>query len=460
MLPAVAAAAACLAFAPQPQPSPPARVESVEPFCRFVKRGAWVPLAVTVHTSGPYEGEIVARTDAAALFVARLRIPADGVHLVWLPVYWIGVRGQVSVHLHGSVSELVLRDIVPVQPQDLIVTATDASGLDPREETRGPQTMYIVRADRLPEGVLLESIDAIVGRQDLADDPACASFRMRGGAALTAEPRMETLATQGFAPAGEPREGSSQEPSLASGIRSGRAVLLLLLFGVVACAALLWLGFRQAPPRLFLPLIVASPLLFALLAVLSIPSDVVVIRATRVDSTEGGRMILFDAVSSSDRAISFDLEGLAKPLFDAPCRIEYDPSRRKTRVETLSLRAHVPVSFVSFQDYADAVRLSVEETEGGGIRVYNGESSAAAGVLLIDGRVRGRVEVGPGGSATVADATGRAVLDGIERLILRAACRSGRALLLRLEEPPAPPWREAGDIFVERQGGARYCVVR
>lgn len=458
MLQAVAVTAACLVLLPQPHE--PVRLESAEPLCRFVKRGAWVPLAVTVRTSGPYEGEVVARTDAAAIFVARVRLPSSGSHFLWLPVYWIGGRGQATVHLHGAASEFVLREIIPIQPQDVVVASTPAGGLDEREETHGPQTLYVVRADRLPEGVLLESIDRIVGQTNLDDDPAYASFRMRGGAALAGEPRIEAVSPQGIIPAGEARERGSRERPLVSEIRSGRAATLLLLFGVVACAALLLLNLKNAPARVSLLAVAGVALLFALAAALSIPSAAVVLHATRVDSTEGGRMILFDVVSTSERTVSFDLDGLAKPLFDAPCRIVYDPMARKTRVEGLVLRPYRPVSFVSFQDYAPAARLSVEQIEGGGIRVHNRESSVAAGALLVNGQVRGWVEAGPGASARVVDTADRNVLDAVERLIARAACRSGRGLLLQLEEKPAPPWREAGELFMERQVGPRYCVVR
>jgi hypothetical protein len=443
------AAAAALALLPQ------AELEQAQPLCRTVKRGAWVPLQVTVRAAAPFEGEIVARTDAAPLFVARVRFPSAGVQRLWLPVYWIGARGGATVHLHGAPAEILIRDVLPVQPQDLIVAATPASGLDEREESRGPQSLYVVRVDELPEGVMLESIDAIAGPGPDGDDPALASFRMRGGRAIGDEPpRIEALAPQSFVPAAEPRERGSRERPLVSEIRAGRATALLLLFGVVACAALLLLGLKSVPVRRSIPAAAGVALFFAALAALWIPAEAVVVRAVAAESA-GGRMVLFDVTCSSNRTHSLELEGLAKPLFDAPCRIVYDPAARRTRVEALNLRAHEPLSFVSFQDFAPPSRLSIE----GGSRVRNGEADAAGGVFLMDGRVRGRVEVEPGGSADVVESP-PTVLDAIERLIVKGTCQSGAALLVRLRETPAAPWREGADVFVERRAEPRYVVLR
>ena len=257
-----------------------------------------------------------------------------------------------------------------------------------------------------------------------------------------------------------PRGRSGSEPPLVSEIRSGRAIMLLLLYGMVASAGLLFLWMNQARSAVrSLGAAAGVALLFSAVTLFALPSEAVVVRAFPAASANGpGRMVVVDVVSTSDRTLTLSIDGLAKPLFDEPCRLVYDPVEKVTGVELLRVKARAMISFVAFQDIGAPAKVTAALDERG-IRLDNGEAAAISGRIFFDGRALGRIEVPAGGQALATpDETG--LHDAVELLIARTVGRGKTTILTRLQEEAPAPWREAADAFVERRTEPRYVVLR
>lgn len=427
-------------------------IEEIRTPCRYVKAGAWVPLEVILRTSAPYRGEVVAHTDARPLFIRRVDLKEAGRHRIILPVYFLSSTPRGKVYTGSEDHGVPLEGLFGVRSFDIVAAVHPDLGApeEPRQVPGSPQRLYVQHYQGEP-AEMLESVDVFASP---TKEPGPGILRATGGTVASQLPHPEALAPRTFIRAGQHRPRETNGPPV-SVLRRGRVILLLLAFGVAALAALFLTRQRKSGPTGTAARIAGVSLIFAGAAWAFIPENVVVVRVSRAvavqDRTE---LLLYDVVSARSTTLSFELEGLAKPLFDHPCRLVLDPDRGRTRIERLQLHARTPVTFAALQEEVrDVPRVGRK-----GDRLQNQGDHLLQGWVIDRERPVARFEAPPRGQTRPTPLNEHVVLSPTETLILDVFYRGRRRVLGRVAEPDQLR-RGEGDQFVEWRLVPRYFVL-
>lgn len=162
------------------------------------RSGCWLPLKVRVAGSSAFEGEVAASSDSGFEVTRPIRLAAGGSVEVLLPVVVLGSGAKVEVRLRGSGGE-VDRKILPGQielldRERLVLVDKD----HPEAEALRSQDLEL--PDNTPVRFVLsdpadwneaadlgalESVDAVVVRDQVAIDLSMTLWRTLGGAIVT-----------------------------------------------------------------------------------------------------------------------------------------------------------------------------------------------------------------------------------------------------------------------------------
>jgi hypothetical protein len=323
-----------------------------------VRSGCWLPVEVTVR--GPFDGEVVVRTDMGVRFVKAAAVAAGASERILVPAIVLQLDARVEAVLRGGGRELARVRVEPLvfaSQRDLLVG--DGSGRT-AVTPLGDRTAYVFPfvATEWSDGALLESIDVIAG--DPKGAPL-ALFLAQGGRVGAAPALAEIV------PPENARFEAIEElsgPLLGSDrwIASKRqsATLLLVLYFASLLVAAAWLGLKKASAVTLLGVVAVLSGTFCVAQRLVPRGDVSVTAWT----AQVGEAEISLAWIRSERTARVDVSftGLAKPVFDSygdATRADFELVFAGERTNVRA--AKLPQAFVAAGERRtpEAVRLEV-----------------------------------------------------------------------------------------------------
>lgn len=308
---------------------------------------AWAPLAVTIRSAAPFEGDVVARSSLGFSVVRRVRLAAGGLERVLLPAL-------DPVEVTAGASRLSLRG--ELSRPDLLVGVDERLPYAAELKSEGGVEFVVLKYDdlkRLLPGGLLEAMDLL-----LLSDAEGLALGAAPPAVVAPAAEAARKAVEDATPGGPPRIGVVDAPLWELAPRDGWvpskksfAVFFAAVYAFAGFAALTFLARRH--PR-WAPAVAAGvAALFVLVFLLFFPRGQLWIVETpcEVVPPEGDaldwRVWFAGAPAALETRIAFPR--LVKPVF-AQTWLAGDPftlrvGDRGCEVEALRLRPNVAVCF-------------------------------------------------------------------------------------------------------------------
>lgn len=297
-------------------------IESVRPLTGAARSGCWTPVEVVVR--GPYQGEVVVRTDVGFRFIREVSVPQGATARVVVPVVVLMMDARVTASLGAEGRRIALDPpLAFADVSDLIVG--DVGGRAAREAIGEGRTAYVFpfQPADWTDPAMAESLDVVLG------DPKTAAlelFRLHGGRVLPAGAPLKGLA--GGTPRFEsvdPLAGAMLEtdPWIAS--KREKASLVLALYFFVLLCGLAWLGSRKAALWMLFALIGATSAIFAGIQAV-VPRGHSAAMSWEAEAGEATVRLVWLRSSKPGR-IDAVFPRLAKPAFASPMearRAEFD----------------------------------------------------------------------------------------------------------------------------------------
>ncbi len=276
------------------------------------RSGCWLPVEVTVR--GPFQGDVVVRTDLSVRFVKPVSLPAGATQRLVIPAIVRFTDAKVTASLGRDGKRVPLETALQFCDRDLIVGEVNGQPrVVPLGDGRKAHFFNFVAAD-WTDPAMLESLDVIVGEAPTAP---LELFLAQGGRVVARGTDLSPIVPleNSRFDANEPLVGTllSSDPWIAS--KREKAALVLALYFFLMLMALAWLGSRKAGGWMLVALVAACSAIFSV-AQLAVPRGQVA--AVTYEAEAGDAVVrLTWIVPQKQGTRDFEAAGLAKPMFDS-----------------------------------------------------------------------------------------------------------------------------------------------
>ena len=418
------------------------------------RSGCWLPLEVTVR--GPFDGEVVVRTDMGVRFVKAVSVPAGASAKVVVPAVVLQMDVRVDVVLRAGGREVArsrLEALVFASSSDLVVGQVGgAASVTPLDGRKAHVFPFVPEEWTAP--ALMESLDVVVGESKGAPTSL---FLAQGGrlqpkADFASIVPPENARFESLEELSRPLLGS--DPWITSKRQS--ATLLRVLYFAALLGAAAWVGLRKPGAVSLLGVVAGCSGLFCIAQFLVPRGDVAAVAWT----AQAGEAEVSFVWIRAERSARADLifTGLAKPVFDsygdatrADFEIVFDGDRTHVR------GAKLPQAFVVAAERRtpEAVRFEA----GPWVSATNSCEVPIRAHALMDRRNASMGTVAAGQRAVIAVTTDEPAPGGEEfplwrKRLLWRDCVFGWRI-----EPDGEFSGVTGAALVERRRKARFFVV-